>query len=112
MMQQEESARTKATPASGQGEGANSGKKTKEWVSTNLDDLTNPRLYRALQLWRREKMSELGVAAFMVLSTKVMKEISEKAPRSRAELLAVAGVGPKKADQFGDEILALVASNT
>lgn len=112
MMQQEESARKKIAPASGQGAGTSSGKKTKEWVSTNLDDLSNPRLYRALQLWRREKMSELGVAAFMVLGTKVMKEISEKAPRSRAELLAVPGVGPKKADQFGEEILALVASTT
>ncbi len=71
-------------------------------------DVSNPELYRRLQLWRRSKMAELDVPAFQILSTKVLKSIADFVPADITDLLAVPGIGQKKVEAFGAEIIGIV----
>lgn len=65
-------------------------------------------LLRTLTRWRKLKAEELGVKAFQVLKQMPLVGIATEAPTTRAELLAVAGVGKGIADRYGDEILEIV----
>lgn len=83
-------------------------KKEKTWTPVGMDDVSNPELYRMLMMWRREKMKELDVPAFTIMSTKTLKAVAEAAPADRRELLDVAGVGTKTVERFADDILGIV----
>ena len=66
-------------------------------------------LYDAIRAWRGE-VARAGKRrrAFMILTEAVMQAIALARPTSEKELLAVKGVGPKKAERYGEEILRLV----
>jgi len=68
-------------------------------------------LLDSLRSWRREKAEELGVPAFHIYSNKVLEAIALTKPGTNLELLALRGIGPAKARQFGAETLALVAAH-
>ena len=70
----------------------------------------NPRLFEALRAWRTEKYKEEGKPAYMILSQKALIGIAQAAPRTKAELLTIKGIGKVKAAQYGEEILEVVKS--
>lgn len=80
----------------------------KEPGLTALEGLANPELYKALLAWRTAKTRETGQPAFIFAHTTLLRVLSELAPRTERELLAVPGVGRKKAQAHGAEWLALV----
>ncbi|MEI2698092.1 MAG: HRDC domain-containing protein [Microthrixaceae bacterium] len=59
--------------------------------------------------WRRAQAREADVAAFVIFNDATLRSIAASKPRNRTELLAVSGVGPVKAQRFGDDVLAIVA---
>jgi ATP-dependent DNA helicase UvrD/PcrA len=61
-----------------------------------------------LRAWRRRRAEADGVPAYVVFNDRTLAALSERRPRSRGELLAVEGIGPKKLDQYGDELLGLL----
>jgi DNA helicase-2/ATP-dependent DNA helicase PcrA len=50
------------------------------------------------------------VPAFVVFTDATLIAIAESRPRTRTDLLKVQGVGPAKADRYGEEVLAVVAA--
>ena len=60
--------------------------------------------------WRREKAAEIGKPAFVVVSQKALMGLASIMPRDEKELLAVPGIGKVKAEQYGKEILDIVAN--
>ena len=66
-------------------------------------------LYDELRAWRGE-VARTGKRRrpFMILTEAVMQAIAVAKPTSEQELLAVKGVGPKKAERYGESILRLV----
>ena len=66
-------------------------------------------LAEQLRAWRRKRAEADGVPAYVVFNDRTLAALSERQPRSRGELLAVAGIGPRKLDKYGDELLALLA---
>ena len=64
-----------------------------------------------LRAWRRKRAEADGVPAYVVFNDRTLAALSERRPRSRGELLAVEGIGPSKLDRYGDELLALLASD-
>jgi DNA helicase II / ATP-dependent DNA helicase PcrA len=64
-----------------------------------------------LRAWRRKRAEADGVPAYVVFNDRTLAALSERRPRSRGELLAVEGIGPNKLDRYGDELLALLATN-
>lgn len=65
----------------------------------------------ALRQWRRGAAKAADVPAYVVFSDAVLDAIVDGRPRSKAQLLAIPGIGPTKLDRFGAAILELVASH-
>ena len=59
-----------------------------------------------LREWRRERAKEQGVPAFVVLHDTTLDEICQQNPSSIAELLKITGIGERKAQTYGQDILA------
>ncbi len=70
--------------------------------------LSNADFYRKLMEWRANKSVETGMDEARIIRQKVMVAIAEKLPCSAAELKAVKGMGGKKMEHFGQDILSLI----
>jgi ATP-dependent DNA helicase RecQ len=62
-----------------------------------------------LKKLRLEIAKESGVPAFVVFSDATLRDMCRKKPRSKAELLAVSGVGQVKLERYGKAFLALLS---
>jgi ATP-dependent DNA helicase RecQ len=58
-----------------------------------------------LREWRRAMAKENGVPAYIVLHDSSLEEICRRQPKVLAELREVAGIGERKAEVYGQEIL-------
>ncbi len=65
-------------------------------------------LFELLRARRRELAAEHAVPPYIICSDKTLRGICRRRPSSRAELLEVPGIGERKADAFGAELLAVV----
>jgi ATP-dependent DNA helicase RecQ len=51
-----------------------------------------------------------GVPAYVVFNDATLEGIATSRPRSHAQLRAIAGIGDKKLERYGDALIALVGS--
>jgi DNA helicase II / ATP-dependent DNA helicase PcrA len=65
-------------------------------------------LYARLLDWRAAAASEQKVPAYVVFTDATVVAIAERRPSTAPELLAIAGIGPRKLGQYGDAVFALV----
>ena len=63
----------------------------------------------ALRAWRRERSKTDGVPPYVVFNDATMLVIAAMRPATPRQLLAVPGIGARKLEDYGDEILAIVA---
>jgi ATP-dependent DNA helicase RecQ len=61
-------------------------------------------LWEKLRAWRLEEAKKLGVRAFHILGNKTLRAVAVEEPHTVDELLAVSGIGPSKAEKFGEAI--------
>lgn len=86
-------------------------KRVEELLSCEAEVSDHPRvgsdadLFERLRALRREIASERQWAPFMVFSDKTLRGLCRTRPRNARELLAVSGVGEKKAADFGERFL-------
>ncbi len=66
-------------------------------------------VFEALRSWRLERARGADVPAFVIFNDAVLQEVARRRPVDRAGLLEVPGIGPVKAERFGDELLRIVA---
>jgi ATP-dependent DNA helicase RecQ len=62
-------------------------------------------LMQHMREWRRDFARRRGVPAFMILNDVSLADLCLKEPRTLDDLLAITGIGEKKAQSFGKEIL-------
>ncbi len=65
-------------------------------------------LFERLRDWRLTRSRERSVPAYVVFTDATLTAIAERRPGSAAALAEVAGVGPRKLEEYGAEVLALV----
>lgn len=65
-------------------------------------------LMAELKAWRLEKFRTTGVKAHHIFSNRTMAAIAANLPADRYELSLVHGMGQKKLEDYGDDILAIV----
>ena len=53
-------------------------------------------------------LENINVPAYVIFSNATLAELATARPRTARDLLAVAGVGPVKAERYGDAVLGLV----
>ncbi len=66
-------------------------------------------LFERLRTHRAEVARERGVPAYVVAFDRTLAELAAARPRTIAELLAVHGMGPARAEQYGEAILRVIA---
>ena len=71
----------------------------------------DPAVYQALKTWRSATARASGVPAFVIFHDTTLAAVAEAKPRDRRSLLALPGMGPVKADRYGDALLAVVAEH-
>lgn len=70
----------------------------------------DPRVLDALKAWRSDKARASGVPAYVIFHDATLAAVAEARPSSRDELLALPGLGPVKAERYGETLLALLAA--
>ncbi|MFE3016152.1 ATP-dependent DNA helicase UvrD2 [Streptomyces sp. NPDC059256] len=66
-------------------------------------------LYERLREWRAGQAKQLGQPAYCVFTDKTLMAIAEVVPGDERELSAISGVGGRKLDRFGTDVLAICA---
>ncbi len=72
------------------------------------DQEVDPVLYERLRRWRTQKAQVLGLPSYCVLHNSVLEEIPRRRPRTLGEIESIKGIGARKIEQFGQEIIDLV----
>ncbi|NLU72058.1 ATP-dependent DNA helicase UvrD2 [Streptomyces sp. HNM0575] len=76
-----------------------------EGCPSDLDEA----LYERLREWRSERAKQLGQPAYCVFTDKTLMAIAETVPGDDAALSRISGVGGRKLERFGADVLALCA---
>ncbi|MDP1882769.1 MAG: HRDC domain-containing protein, partial [Bradyrhizobium sp.] len=71
----------------------------------------NPDLVGALRAWRSEVARTRGVPAYVVLHDATIDGIATSRPTTLAGLRNIPGIGDKKLEHYGDELIALVKAS-
>jgi DNA helicase-2/ATP-dependent DNA helicase PcrA len=66
-------------------------------------------LFERLRTWRSRVAAEQKVPAYVVFTDATVVALAERRPSAPPELLAIAGIGPRKLGQYGAAVFALVA---
>ena len=75
-----------------------------ETCSVDIDD----KLLARLKEWRLATSKELSVPAYVVFTDNTLIAIAESLPGDDAALVAIPGIGARKLEQFGADVLELV----
>ncbi len=70
--------------------------------------IPHPELYKLLRNWRYEKAKEMGIPVYMVFSQKSLAELVQYLPVTHADLKRINGLGKRKVEQFGEDILDFI----
>lgn len=81
--------------------------RSSEPVIENIDAA----LYEKLRVWRRSVAAERAVPAYVIFHDATLMRIAAILPSSSDRLLAIAGVGERRAEDFGAEVLSLVSQH-
>jgi ATP-dependent DNA helicase RecQ len=68
----------------------------------------NPALVAALRAWRSGKARQHGVPAYVVLHDTTIDGIATSRPTTLEQLRGIPGIGDKKLEHYGEELIALV----
>ncbi len=72
---------------------------------SNMDE----ELFERLREWRVKVASTASVPAYVVFTDATLTAIAERMPEDNAGLSAIAGIGPRKLELYGESVLRLVA---
>ena len=65
-------------------------------------------LFDVLKNWRREAAREASVPPYVIFGDKTLRALAEMRPTNEDDLLRVPGIGPAKAEKYGDVVLKMV----
>ena len=78
-------------------------------VPASLDTL-GERRYLALKAWRAEVAGEHNLPAYVIFHDATLAASAERAPQSLDDLQGISGIGVKKLEAYGAEVLRVVGS--
>lgn len=82
--------------------------------TTSVEDksgtVKNPLLLKQLKEWRNNKAKETNLPHYMILPQKTMVNLANLVPQSLPALKQVKGIGAKKSEKYGKELLEIIIS--
>jgi ATP-dependent DNA helicase RecQ len=109
--------RTRTAPKPGAAGTASTGKRASRAASIGdasgkaaprLGKTGEAKLFESLRALRMKLAKQREIPPFMVFSDKTLRAVAAAAPKNLPELLACPGVGPRKAEEYGAEVLRTV----
>jgi uncharacterized protein YpbB len=86
----------------------------KSHSAKSVDDtsgiIQHPALFRELKEWRNIKAAEMHLPHYMILPQKTMVTLANFIPQSMQALNLIKGMGKKKSEKFGEELLDIIIS--
>ncbi len=80
-----------------------------EATPDTIEDIVNPEVYQRLKQWRLAKAEQMGnVPLFVIMHNRTLMNISAAMPRDIDDLKRIKGLGKKKIQQFGEELVNIV----
>ena len=70
--------------------------------------ILNKELFNSLRIWRKDRAIKDGIKPYIIFSDSTLIEITNKHPKNREELLSIRGMGEKKFEKYGDELLDII----
>lgn len=70
------------------------------------------KLFNKLKSWRTSRASAEQMPAYIIAHDKLLADVARARPTTATALLALDGMGPKKLDAYGQEILTIVADHS
>ena len=67
-------------------------------------------LFETLREWRAAQAREQGVPAYIVFGDATLRALAEHRPSSLAEMSGISGVGQKKLDAYGEQVLEVIGA--
>ena len=78
-------------------------------LSEDIEEkVENKDLFNKLKLWRKERSNTLGIKPYIIFSDSTLIELANKMPKDKEKLLSIRGMGEKKYEKYGEEILKLI----
>jgi hypothetical protein len=81
---------------------------SQKFLPADSDTIEHPVLFDRLRTWRKEKAAELERSAFVVFSQKALYELAHYLPADENALLQINGIGAKKIETFGADIIKII----
>jgi hypothetical protein len=78
-------------------------------VENTTGIIQHPILYNRLKAWRDFKARETNLPHYMILPQATMATLADFLPQNTAALKQVKGMGSKKTEKYGDELLTLIS---
>ena len=86
-----------------------SGSKAASPVAATLDAAAQTR-FAALKEWRAEVAREHNLPAYVIFHDATLAAIAERAPHTLGDLQGISGIGAKKLEAYGAEVLRVSGS--
>ncbi|MBS1170718.1 MAG: recQ [Burkholderiaceae bacterium] len=83
---------------------------SKSAFTENALDRTEQALFERLRWWRLETARARNLPAYVILQDATLRDIARAKPASIEQLGAIAGIGSKRLESWGEEIVALLAA--
>ncbi len=83
--------------------------KTSAPLAAALDANAQAR-FTALKAWRAEVAREHNLPAYVIFHDATLAAIAERAPQTLADLQGISGIGSKKLDAYGEEVLRVAGA--
>ena len=81
-------------------------------LSENIEEkIINKDLFNKLRLWRKDKANSQGIKPYIIFSDSTLMELANKVPQTKEELLSIRGMGEKKYEKYGEELLIFMKIN-
>lgn len=75
-------------------------------------EIDNDELKQALIDFRLQRSRELQIKAYYIFNNQTLEQLVSQKPQSIVELLDVDGFGPKKVEEYGDDIVGIITRVT
>ena len=78
--------------------------------SENEEKIINSDLFNKLRSWRKDTAIREGIKPYIIFSDATLIELCNKLPKNEEELLEIRGMGEKKFEKYGEELLSMLKS--
>jgi ATP-dependent DNA helicase RecQ len=68
----------------------------------------DPEVLERLKQWRRREATRRGVPAYIIFHDRTLEVLSSMRPRDRETLGGIKGIGPRKLEDFGEDLLSIL----